>query len=121
MTLHAWNNYRAFAWGKNELRPLSKSGHNGVFGHHELGATIVDSLDTLYIMGLKEQYEEGRDWVARKFSFKNLVIHKYIIFHTGRPSLEKQIITMLLIFINGFFRVLSYRCLKQIFDLLEDF
>lgn len=73
MTLHAWNNYKLYAWGKNELRPLSKNGHNGVFGSNELGATIVDSLDTLYIMGLKEQYEEGRDWVAQNFSFKNLV------------------------------------------------
>lgn len=76
MTLHAWNNYKQYAWGKNELRPLSKSGHNGAFGPNELGATIVDSLDTLYIMDLKEQYEEGRNWVARKFSFKNLVTLK---------------------------------------------
>ncbi|KAI4878028.1 hypothetical protein NFI96_001361 [Prochilodus magdalenae] len=27
------------------------------------GATIVDSLDTLYIMGLTEDYQEAREWV----------------------------------------------------------
>lgn len=74
MTVHAWENYKLYAWGKNELRPLSKRAHTGsIFGAYDLGATIVDGLDTLYIMGLKEEYQEGREWVARKFSFKNMV------------------------------------------------
>lgn len=75
MTVHAWENYKLYAWGKNELRPLSKRAHTGsIFGAYDLGATIVDSLDTLYIMGLKDEYQEGREWIARKFSFKNMVI-----------------------------------------------
>lgn len=74
MTVHAWNNYKLYAWGKNELRPLSKQAHyGGVFGANDFGATIVDALDTLYIMGLKDEYQEGREWILRKFSFKNLV------------------------------------------------
>lgn len=74
MTIHAWENYKLYAWGKNELRPLSKRAHTGsIFGAYELGATIVDGLDTLYIMDLKQEYQEGRDWVEQKFSFKNLV------------------------------------------------
>ncbi|XP_031636865.1 mannosyl-oligosaccharide alpha-1,2-mannosidase IA-like, partial [Contarinia nasturtii] len=70
MTLHAWTNYKKFAWGHNELRPLTKSGHNGVFGASELGATIIDSLDTLYIMNLKQQYQEARKWVAEHFTLQ---------------------------------------------------
>lgn len=74
MALHAWSNYKTYAWGKNELCPLSKKGNNGGFGSKELGATIVGGLDTLYIMGLDEQYQEARDWVANNIDFENLVI-----------------------------------------------
>lgn len=81
MTVHAWENYKKYAWGKNELRPLSKIGNAGVFGSNDLGATIVDSLDTLYIMGLKEQYLEGRQWVADKFTLENKV--RFRIFWKG--------------------------------------
>ena len=47
---HAWAAYKKYAWGKDELRPLSKT-HNEWFG---VGLTIIDSLDTMYIMGLKD-------------------------------------------------------------------
>lgn len=74
MTLHAWQNYKLYAWGKNELRPLSKTAYTaGVFGSNNLGVTIVDSLDTLYIMKFYQEYEEARDWVEKRFSFDNIV------------------------------------------------
>ena len=47
---HAWAAYKKYAWGKDELMPLTK-GHSTWFN---LGLTMVDSLDTMYIMGLKE-------------------------------------------------------------------
>uniref|UniRef100_A0A1W7RB10 alpha-1,2-Mannosidase n=1 Tax=Hadrurus spadix TaxID=141984 RepID=A0A1W7RB10_9SCOR len=65
MMKHAWDNYVKYAWGENELRPISKRGHAaGIFGKSSLGATIVDGLDTLYIMGLTAEYQKGRDWIA---------------------------------------------------------
>ncbi|RVE53176.1 hypothetical protein evm_002273 [Chilo suppressalis] len=65
MMRHAWNNYKLYAWGKNELKPLSKRAHlSSVFGGGDLGVTIVDGLDTLYLMGLHDEFREGRDWVA---------------------------------------------------------
>uniref|UniRef100_A0AAG5DVK7 alpha-1,2-Mannosidase n=1 Tax=Anopheles atroparvus TaxID=41427 RepID=A0AAG5DVK7_ANOAO len=73
MMMHAWSNYKLYAWGKNELRPLSKRGHsNSIFGSFDLGATIVDGLDTLYLMGLHKEFDEGRDWVERKFTLDNV-------------------------------------------------
>lgn len=70
--LHAWTNYKTFAWGKNELRPISKRPHSsGIFGAFDMGATIIDALDTLYLMGFKEEYEEGRNWVANRFTLDN--------------------------------------------------
>ncbi|XP_035782440.1 mannosyl-oligosaccharide alpha-1,2-mannosidase IA-like isoform X1 [Anopheles albimanus] len=73
MMVHAWSNYKLYAWGKNELRPLSKRGHsNSIFGSYDLGATIVDGLDTLYLMGLHREFDEARDWVERKFTLENV-------------------------------------------------
>jgi mannosyl-oligosaccharide alpha-1,2-mannosidase len=45
---HAWTAYRTYAWGHDEVKPLSKS-PSPWFG---LGLTIVDSIDTLYIMNM---------------------------------------------------------------------
>lgn len=47
---HAWKGYREHAWGHDELRPVSKS-YSDWFG---LGLTLIDALDTLWILELKE-------------------------------------------------------------------
>lgn len=31
------------------------------------GATVIDSLDTLYLMELKEEFEEAKAWVEESF------------------------------------------------------
>uniref|UniRef100_A0A1A9WIR0 alpha-1,2-Mannosidase n=1 Tax=Glossina brevipalpis TaxID=37001 RepID=A0A1A9WIR0_9MUSC len=73
MMKHAWHNYKRYAWGQNELRPLTRSGNLGHgFGNHHLGVTIVDALDTLYIMGLESEYKEGRGWIRRYFTMNNV-------------------------------------------------
>ncbi|KAG0479435.1 hypothetical protein HPP92_010192 [Vanilla planifolia] len=64
--LHAWNSYEKYAWGEDELKPQSMHGIDSFGG---LGATLVDSLDTLYIMGLTEQFQKARDWVANFLDF----------------------------------------------------
>jgi len=65
MALHAWKGYTQYAWGDNELKPISKRGHSAsIFGRNtKMGATIVDSLDTLYLMGLKDEFEQAKEWV----------------------------------------------------------
>lgn len=60
MFQHAWSGYKQYAWGKDELRPLSRTS-TVRFG---LGATLVDSLDVLHLMGLHEELQEARAWVA---------------------------------------------------------
>lgn len=62
--LHAWSSYEKYAWGQDELQPQTKTGVNSFGG---LGATLIDSLDTLYIMGLDEQFQRAREWVANTF------------------------------------------------------
>ncbi|XP_029959688.1 mannosyl-oligosaccharide 1,2-alpha-mannosidase IA isoform X1 [Salarias fasciatus] len=63
MMKFAWDNYKHFAWGKNELRPLTRNGHIGNMFGGLRGASIIDSLDTLYIMGLMEEYNDAKEWV----------------------------------------------------------
>lgn len=33
------------------------------------GATIVDALDTLYIMEMKEEFKEAKEWVEKNLDF----------------------------------------------------
>ncbi|XP_075995070.1 mannosyl-oligosaccharide 1,2-alpha-mannosidase IB-like, partial [Genypterus blacodes] len=70
MMKHAWDSYRQYGWGHNELKPLAKKGHStNIFGNSQLGATIVDALDSLYIMGLHEEFKEGQEWIEQNLDF----------------------------------------------------
>uniref|UniRef100_A0A673JLD1 alpha-1,2-Mannosidase n=1 Tax=Sinocyclocheilus rhinocerous TaxID=307959 RepID=A0A673JLD1_9TELE len=42
-----------------------------VFAGGLRGASIVDSLDTLYIMGLMEEYEEAKEWVQNNLDLNS--------------------------------------------------
>ncbi|XP_051170744.1 mannosyl-oligosaccharide alpha-1,2-mannosidase IA isoform X2 [Leptopilina boulardi] len=70
MMKYGWDNYKRYAWGKNELSPVTKKGHSpSIFSKASMGATIVDGLDTLYIMGLHEEYKEGHNWIRDHLNF----------------------------------------------------
>ncbi|XP_029039159.1 endoplasmic reticulum mannosyl-oligosaccharide 1,2-alpha-mannosidase [Osmia bicornis bicornis] len=62
---HSWNGYKEYAWGHDNVKPISRKYHEW-FG---LGLTIVDSLDTLYIMGLNNEFLEARTWVDKNLVF----------------------------------------------------
>lgn len=55
-TLHAWTGYRKYAWTKDELMPVTGGSRNTLGGW---AATLIDSLDTLWLMGLKDEFEEA--------------------------------------------------------------
>ena len=67
MMLHAWTGYVDYAWGMDELKPVSNTGR--VWMGTGIAATVIDSLDTLYIMGLKDEYQVARDYVDTKLTF----------------------------------------------------
>ncbi|XP_025917305.1 mannosyl-oligosaccharide 1,2-alpha-mannosidase IB isoform X2 [Apteryx mantelli] len=70
MMKHAWDNYRQYGWGHNELKPIARKGHStNIFGNSQMGATIVDALDTLYIMGLHDEFREGQEWIDKNLDF----------------------------------------------------
>jgi mannosyl-oligosaccharide alpha-1,2-mannosidase len=53
-----WTSYKDRAWTKDELAPISGGAKDG-FG--SWGATLVDSLDTLWIMEMKQEFAEAVD------------------------------------------------------------
>lgn len=84
MMKFAWDGYRKYAWGSNELRPISKTGHSAsIFGAGDMGASIVDAIDTLWIMGLKEEYEEARKWIQLNLDFKRIARGDISVFETN--------------------------------------
>ena len=62
MILHAWRSYMKHAKGSDDLYPMNKSPRNW-YGSHSLLNTPIDSLDTLWLAGLGEEYTEARSLV----------------------------------------------------------
>lgn len=52
--IHSWEGYKTHAWLRDEVVPIS-GGYRDTFGGW--AATLVDALDTLWIMGMKGDFE----------------------------------------------------------------
>ena len=109
---HAWKGYKTYAWGHDHLRPISKGviifrlmqviwelilfssffpGAQNWFG---LGLTLIDSLDTMYVMNLRDEFDEAKDWVAEhlSFSINKVWICEYVIhLHSNTSTLLSSI------------------------------
>ena len=65
--LHAWRAYERDAWGHDALKPLSHRPRD--WYAQSLLITPVDSLDTLVLMGLKDEADKDRELIATQLSF----------------------------------------------------
>src|SRR5438552_14444261 len=65
--LHAWNGYKKYAWGHDDLKPLSKTYHD--WYSEPLLMTPVDALDTMILMGLNNEATSTREYIATHLSF----------------------------------------------------
>ncbi|KAH7924484.1 glycoside hydrolase [Leucogyrophana mollusca] len=65
---HAWLAYERDAMGDDEYHPFSHTGSN-LTAAGGIGYTVADSIDTMLIMGLDDEYQRARTWVAEKLSF----------------------------------------------------
>ena len=54
--LHAYNGYKQRAWMKDEVKPISGGTHTQYCGW---AATLIDTMDTLYIMGLYDEFDKA--------------------------------------------------------------
>ncbi|ETW05192.1 hypothetical protein H310_04185 [Aphanomyces invadans] len=67
---YAWSNYETHAFGADEIAPVSGERRENVWGG--IGVTLVDSLDTLYLMDMHDEFQRARDWVALSMDFSHL-------------------------------------------------
>src|SRR5262245_18420207 len=65
--LHAWNSYKQYAWGHDELKPLSKS-YRDWYGV-SFWMTPVDALDTMILMGMDDEAQKTRESIVQNLSF----------------------------------------------------
>lgn len=61
MTKHAWHAYRDYADWRDYLNVYQYRG--GSVYDHDMALTLVDSLDTLFILGLHDEFDEASAWV----------------------------------------------------------
>src|SRR6266700_7484949 len=74
--LHAWNGYKKYAWGHDDLKPLSKTYHD--WYSEPLLMTPVDALDTMILMGLKDEAKNTREYIVKNLSFdKDLYVQNF--------------------------------------------
>lgn len=61
----SFNGYQKYAFGHDQVKPVSQTSSD-LF--QNIGMTIVDSIDTLFIMGLTSEYQAARDWISSSLS-----------------------------------------------------
>jgi mannosidase alpha-like ER degradation enhancer 2 len=65
--LYAWSAYKQYAWGHDELMPLTRGYHDWHSG--SLLMTPVDALDTMIMMGLTDEADKTREFIVKNLSF----------------------------------------------------
>jgi mannosidase alpha-like ER degradation enhancer 2 len=65
--LFSWKAYEQYAWGHDELRPMTKTPRDW-YGQSLL-MTPVDSLDTLLLVGLNEEAEKAKALIVERLDF----------------------------------------------------
>jgi mannosidase alpha-like ER degradation enhancer 2 len=65
--LYAWDGYKKHAWGHDDLKPLSKTYHD--WYTQPLLMTPVDALDTMIIMGMKDEAARTREYIVGNLSY----------------------------------------------------
>lgn len=82
--LHAWRGYRRYASGYDDLRPLSKTGHN--WYAQPIYFTPVDALSTMKLMGLDAEADSVRAFLAANLTFdhdQDVQVFEITIRHLG--------------------------------------
>ncbi|VDK89082.1 unnamed protein product [Dibothriocephalus latus] len=62
---HSWKAYKLYAWGKDEVDPVTM---HGLFWMNA-ALTMIDSLDTLHIFKMTQEFNEAKDWIDKYVQF----------------------------------------------------
>ena len=66
-TQHAWQGYKQYAWGADDLKPLSKGPK--IWYKKSMLMTPVDAFDTFTLLGLKAEAKEAKELILAKLDF----------------------------------------------------
>ncbi|KAF9096404.1 hypothetical protein BGX23_011334 [Mortierella sp. AD031] len=102
---HAWKGYRTHAWGHDEVMPVTGGFRNTFNGW---GATMIDSLDTLVIMGFNEEFDEALEWVKKSFTM------------TRNPTSQVQFFETVIRYLGGFLSAYDLTGEKVLLDKAEE-
>src|SRR5215475_7480973 len=76
--LHAWNGYKKYAWGHDDLKPVSKTYHD--WYPQALLMTAVDSLDTMILMDMDDEAAATKQYILDNLSFdKDIEVQNFEI------------------------------------------
>ena len=65
--LHAWTGYKKYAWGHDDLKPLSRTYHD--WYAEPLLMTPVDALDTMILMDMNDEAATTKQYILDHLSF----------------------------------------------------
>jgi hypothetical protein len=64
---HAWKGYKDYAWGADDLKPLTKTPKN--WYNKSMLMTPVDAFDTFTLLGLSAEAKEAKELILTKLNF----------------------------------------------------
>ena len=64
---HAWQGYKQYAWGADDLKPLTKT--SKTWYKTSMLMTPVDAFDTFTLLGLTAEAKEAKELILSKLSF----------------------------------------------------
>jgi mannosyl-oligosaccharide alpha-1,2-mannosidase len=106
---HAWDGYVRFAWGADEVKPVSGTPRDFFVPGHSFGLSIIEALDTLYVMGLDDQLQRAVTWILAKLDFDV----------DGDVQMFEAVIRMVAGLIAGYYATGERRLLDRARDLAD--
>jgi hypothetical protein len=106
---HAWQGYKRAAWGYDEVRPVSGTPKNFFIPSHPFGLSIIEALDTLYVMELDDELEQSLRWLRIHFDFDV----------DGRVQMFEAVIRMVAGLIAGYYATGEKQLLDGAIDLAD--
>lgn len=79
--------------GCDAYHPVSKRGSN-LTRAGGIGYMVLDSIDSLILLGLDEEYKRAREWVANKLSFDRNGIYNTFEVGLFPPKARVRVVTV---------------------------
>lgn len=65
----AWGHYRERAFGLDQIKPISGGANSFPLKQHHLGLTLIEAMDTLWVMGLDTEFADALAWCHANLDF----------------------------------------------------